>query len=285
MKKINIKQGPDQLTVMLVGGSRAGKTYAAGTFPRPIFMSDASEHGWTTLGSIKPNDLYEEKRQPTAVGIETPVDMIAALKALQEQAAGNKVGLAEWPLAQGKWECGTVVIDSLTFYADAYFSALEATSDNKNDKRAMYGELASHLRYIMIQFHRLPYHIIWTALSSINDDSRLRGALIPGSTAAKAPARCDIWLYLEPFTEKAKGGDKDSRENDVIYEAHTQNYAGNKAGHRFGDRFPAIIEPNFQVIEECLGMTPWTDRLKAKKSSGRKTAAKDTTNNRATAPQ
>jgi len=278
MKKITINnKGPDQLTVMLVGHSRSGKTYCAGTFPRPIFLSDASEHGWTTLGGMAPNDLYEKDRIPQAVGIETPKDMIAALGALRDQAAGNKVALDAWPLAQGKNECGTVVIDSLTFYADAYFSALEAENAGKVDKRQMYGDLASHLRYLMIQFHRLPYHIVWTSLASTNDDSQLRGALIAGSTAAKAPARCDMWLYLEPYEKRVKGSKKE-RDTEILFEAHTQNYAGNKAGHRFGNKLPTIIEPNFQIIEECLGMTPWTDRLK--KSSGRpqRTAAKKPTN-------
>jgi hypothetical protein len=283
VKKIDIKQGPTHLTCMVVGDSRAGKTRFAGTWPRPIFLADASEHGWTTLGSLGPDDLYEADREPKVVGIETPQDMVLALKALQTQASGAKVAIDEWPLAQGKWECGTVVIDSLTFYADAYFSALEAeNAGGKNDKRAWYGELASHLRYLMIQFHRLPYHIVWTSLSSTNDDSQLRGALIAGSTAAKAPARCDLWLYLDKYSEKVKGEDN-RRETQIVYEAHTQNYAGNKAGHRFGTRLPPIIEPHFDVIEDCLGMTPWTDRLQPK-SSGRKSATKKTaTNNRAAA--
>lgn len=241
---------------MLVGDSRAGKTFFAGTFPRPIFLSDASEHGWTTLSYIPKEDLYEADHNPYAVGIETAKDMIDALVALEKQAAGQKVDLAAWPAPQGKDEIGTVVIDSLTFYADAFFAHLEAQAGGgRVDKRQLYGELGSHLRHLMIRFHRLPYHIVWTALSSVSESAQLRGALVSGQTAAKAPARCDCWFYLTKFERQS--GD----QTVVEYECHTQNYAGNKAGHRFGDRLDPIVEPNFRVIEESLGMEPWINRL------------------------
>lgn len=269
MKTIDLNNANtlDQLTAMVVGHSGAGKTRHAGTWPRPVFLSDSSEHGWTTLYNMPDGDLYEGGRLPKVVGIESAADMITCLNALKDQANGHKAKVPGWPLGQGKWECGTVVIDTLTFYADAYLAELEATSQDK-DKRRIYGALAQHLRYLQIEFHKLPYNILWLALSSVNEDSTERGALVAGQMAAKAPARCDLWLYLQEV-RRPKG-----KTTDVVYKAHTRTYAGNKARHRFGDMLPDEIDPYYATIEECLGMKPWTDRITTKVSTSAKAPAR-----------
>jgi hypothetical protein len=284
MKVIDVRsrKGPEQLTCMVTGHSRAGKTHFASTWPRPIFLCDASEHGYTTLAHVPEKMLYEEGRPPYAIAIENVQDMAQCVIALQQQAQGLKPTLKGWPVPQGQWEIGTVVIDSLTFYADAYFSALEAqTAGQKVDKRQLYGELGSHLRYFMIEFHKLPYHVVWTALASLNEDSQLRGAMVSGRTAATAPARCDLWCYADKVEERAAKGD---REAIYRYDMHTQNYLGNKAGHRFGDQLPPVIDPEYGVIEESLGMSPWTDRVQAKKKKTAPKGRKADNNQRATAP-
>lgn len=263
MRKIDIgsRKGPKQLTVMAVGSSRAGKTHFASTFPRPLLLCDASEHGWTTADFMDPDFYYEKDRPPQAIGIESPTDMMKCLVALQKQARGEKVDLDEWPLAQGKWEVGTVVCDSLTFYADAYFNMLELEhAGKKTDKRQLYGDLQAHLRHLMIQFHALPYNIIWTALASINEDSTQRGALIMGSTAAKAPARTDLWVYLDKSERAREGG----KTREVSYDMYTQSALGFKAGHRFGNLLPDVMDPEYAAIEEALGIEPWTARLAPK---------------------
>lgn len=272
------RKGPEQLTCMVTGHSRAGKTHFASTWPRPLFLCDASEHGYTTLGYVPDDMLYEPGVVPYALAIENVQDMAACVVALQQQAQGLKPNLKDWPVPQGQWEVGTVVIDSLTFYADAYFSALEAqTAGQKVDKRQLYGDLGSHLRYFMIEFHKLPYHIVWTALASLNEDSQLRGAMVSGRTAATAPARCDLWVYAD------KAEERQGKKATTRYDLHTQSFAGNKAGHRFGDLLPAVIDPEYRIIEESLNMAPWTDRLGDKKSAPK--ARKGNTNNRAAAQQ
>ena len=67
MKRINLDRpgGPSQLTVMAVGDSRAGKTHFGGTWPRPVFLADASEHGWTTLQYQDHAERYEEDHLPS----------------------------------------------------------------------------------------------------------------------------------------------------------------------------------------------------------------------------
>lgn len=253
-----------QLTAMLVGDSRAGKTHFAATWPRPLFLMDASEHGWTTIQYMNPDDWYEPNREPYIIGIEEPKDLTSCLVGLREQADGKPVSIKDWPLPPGRDEVGTVVIDSLTFYADAFFSHLEvqaAGSGKPVDTRKLYGDLHSHLRYLMIQVHKLPYHVIWTALPKEGDVGAMSGALIAGQTATKAPARCDLWLYCNKSESRQDG------QTQIDYEVHTQNYRGMKAGHRFGDRLPPTMEPFFDAFEDALQLEPWTNRLNGKKAA------------------
>lgn len=274
MKAISVKnRGPKQLTAMLVGDSRSGKTHFAATWPRPIFLMDASEHGWTTLQYMEPDEWYEPGHEPYAIAIEEPKDLVACLVALRQQSEGAKVDLESWPVPTGKNEIGTVVIDSLTFYADAYFSKLEVEAAGNGkvvDTRSCYGDLHSHLRFLMIQVHKLPYHVIWTALPK-EIEGALNGALVAGQTATKAPARCDLWLLCN------KNEQRSGKKVTVDYEIHTENYRGMKAGHRFGKMLDPIMGAHFEAFEAALQLEPWTNRLSAGKKKNAKKAAKATT--------
>lgn len=266
MKIINTKlRSVKQLTAILVGDSRAGKTHFAATWPRPLFLMDNSEHGWTTIQYMDPEQWYEPGRTPNVIAIEEPADLLQCLVALREQAAGSKPSLKDWPLPVGKDEVGTVVIDSLTFYADAYFSQLEAVaaSGKTVDKRQLYGDLHSHLRYLMIQMHKLPYNILWTALPKEGDNGVLGGALVAGQTATKAPARCDLWLLCN----------KIEKQKEVFYEVRTESYRGLKAGHRFGQLLKPVMAAHYDAFQEALGLAPWTDRLEKTNKKAAKAAS------------
>jgi hypothetical protein len=248
MKRIDVSKprGPKHLTAIVVGESRSGKTRFAGTWPRPIFLCDASEHGWTTLEYMNDADLYESGHRPDVVAIESPRDMATMLAEVRDR------------IAKEPHSIGTVVIDSLTFYADAYFANLEVEQPDVKDKRKLYGELHSHLRYVMIQFHKLAVNVLWLALPKEGDGAALGGALIAGQTATKAPARCDLWLFLHK--EEQRRGD----DVDISYDLYTESFRGYKAGHRFGDRLPRKLSPDYTSIESALGMRSWLDRVDGK---------------------
>lgn len=257
---VDLAKPPERLTCIAYGHSGSGKTYFAGTWPRPLVIADASEHGWKTLHGLADDDLYESGKLPYVVAVETPHDFMEVLRALEMQAQGGRPDFPGWPVPQGKHEIGTVVVDSLTFYADSALAAFLDANSSRVDKRQIYGDLGNHLRAVMLRVHKLPYHAVWTALASINEDAKVGGPLIAGATSAKAPARCDLWVYLAVEEKKIA-----KAQHEIIYSLHTQNHGGYRSRHRFGDKLPAELEPNFILIEEALGLTPWKGKQPAKK--------------------
>lgn len=250
---VSSPHGPKNITMMTVGASRAGKTHFAATFPRPVFFSEATERGWTTIAHMDPELFYEKDFTPVVWKIEDPRDMMDNIITLESTL--KKDPNAFW----------TVVIDSVTFYAEMKFTDLDRQSDAK-DKRQTYGDLAAHMRYVMIQIHRLPINVVWISLAKEGtQDNSLGGLSILGQTAVKAPARCDIWAYME------QTGSKDHPEHRM----HTRSYGGFKAGHRFGNMLdPMIVNPTYRDLEEQLQLQPWTERIKPKAAKPAKRRAK-----------
>ena len=249
---LNDSRGPSRITALICGDSRAGKTWLGASFPRPIVLADATETGWTTMQHMPDEAFYEVGRLPEVIAIENTQDFIEAVMHVEDVARDPK----------RRDEYGTVLIDSLTFYAELFFAEreFEQAQRNKVDTRQIYGELYSHLRHMMIRIHKLPYNVVWTALPKEGgEDGALGGISVPGQMATKAPARCDMWLYMQ----QARKG------NNLTYVTHTQNYGGFKAGHRFGDMLPPKIENlSYKKIEELLDLMPWTERFGGKKSKG-----------------
>lgn len=256
---MNVQLAPERITVLAAGASRSGKTQFAATFPRPVFLADKTEGGFVTIQHMFDDDFYEPGRRPTVFGVESPMDMMEAL------------GRVEEDIKRDPTKYGTVVVDSLTFYAEMKFSELE-TGPDARDTRKLYGDLASHLRYFMIRIHKLPLNVVWLALAKEGgEDHSLGGISIPGQTAYKAPARCDIWMYMEQKDVK-KGRDKEK-----LFTSHFQSYGGFKAGHRFGNMLPPKVEDlNYRKLEELLDLPPWVERLEPKTTTKtkRKAAAK-----------
>jgi adenosyl cobinamide kinase/adenosyl cobinamide phosphate guanylyltransferase len=259
MKKIDLNdpKGPNRITMMVTGASRSGKTYFAARFPRPVFLSDASESGWTTIQNMHDDAFYEKGRVPEVYAIEKPADMMDSITDLEERIGKDRSAF------------GTIVVDSLTFYAEMYFAQLEALNQ-RLDTRKAYGDLASHLRWMMIRIHRMPVNVLWLALTKEGgEEGALGGLSIPGQTATKAPARCDIWAYMEQVNQ---GNRKPS-----AFRLHTRNYGGFKAGHRFGDVLPGMLEdPSYFDLEDHLQLQPWLERFdnKTKKQNPKPTTTK-----------
>jgi hypothetical protein len=259
VRRIDLNDGdaPDRITMLVAGASRSGKTHFAGTFPRPYFLSDATEGGHRTLQHMYDEDFYEPSVRPVVYEIASASDMMEGIVDIEN----------EWK--KDPSQVGTIVVDSLTFYAELKFSELEVGPDAR-DKRKLYGDLASHLRYIMIRVHKLPVNVVWLSLAKEGgEDHALGGVSIPGQTAHKAPARCDIWAYLEQRDRRVKG------QVEREFKMHFQTYAGFRAGHRFGDMLPPALEnATYKQIEELLDLPPWLEKFQPKPTTKKKAAAK-----------
>src|SRR5271163_331657 len=126
-------------TFLMYGTSGSGKTTLASSFPRPLFLSDVTESGYESLRGLDESVLFESHVRPRVWGIEKMNDMAVAFDNAAPLVASGQVQ--------------TIVVDSLTYYADLYLNALFALQGPAADNRKAYGSLGIHLRDLRIKWH------------------------------------------------------------------------------------------------------------------------------------
>src|SRR3990172_2057198 len=80
-----------RITALSYGMSRSGKTRFAGSWPRPLFLSDATESGWTTLSNMDKSVLFEPERAPIVWAIEKVQDISQAIKDVEPMLKRREV--------------------------------------------------------------------------------------------------------------------------------------------------------------------------------------------------
>lgn len=251
MREINLRAEASTLTqtFMGYGNTGSGKTQWAATMPRPLFLSDVTEHGWETIKNMNPDAFFEPGVEPIVWGIEKMNDMSTAI----EKAA---------PLiAEGRVR--SIVIDSLTFYADLYLNYLIGMQ-TKYDARSAYGSLGNHLRDVRVKVHSLNTNVFWTALAKHPDQEtdetgKIIGStpgspLIPGAQADKFAAGVQMLFY---FRKEVKGNAQ--QKVPAAYEIHTQPFQKYIARNRLGDRADALPSPligNYSDYLRAIGYDP-----------------------------
>lgn len=215
-------QGPvaaPRWTVCGYGGLGSGKTEFFATWPRPLFISAKAEKGWETLTGLvrqRPEKLFEQSFIPKVWVVDGAKDMMNAIK--------SKV-----PEYQKKDNIQTLVIDSLSYYADGVFDdQLQRQQESgKEDTRALYGWLRTHLRHVIQETHRYPLNICWLCLDKEPDKERgtKGGPLIAGRSQQFVPGACSLYIYFRAL---------DQGQGKVAYEVHTQPIAGYAARIRGG---------------------------------------------------
>jgi AAA domain-containing protein len=239
-----------RITLCNYGASRSGKTELAATFPRPLFLSDKGESGWETIRYMAKEKFYEPDHK-TASGLSCEVWPIGKAEDLLESLPRLEAIFAKEPQ-----KFGTLVIDSFTFYADTYFAQLELgyrrSAGAKYDPRRTYGDLASHLRWIMIRVHEITEpigcNVVWLALEKQPGETEGGGGiLLAGQSALKTPARCDGLLYQRAF----RAG------NETTYEVYPQPFGIMPAGGRGFQNLPCpMVSPTYRDFEALLGIIP-----------------------------
>lgn len=236
LKTIDLTKMDDQLTVLLHGDSGAGKTRFAASFPRPLFISPEDEKGWETLKYLPKSALYEPDVRPQVWSVNEPKDFVEAYHRLV-------------PLVQQK-KIQTVVLDSLSFYADMFYNAITQNQQGQGDGWKAYGLLNDHLRRIRIELHKLECHVVWLAITRQPDDATK--AAVPnlkGQQAVMFPAGCKYVWYMMA-SHQGKGA--------VRHELRTKKYMNFMARGRDGGRLPdPIVNPTFRQITDALSqLTP-----------------------------
>lgn len=212
-----------RITMLDYGHTGSGKTEFAATWPRPVFLGENSESGWTTITSMPEEKFFEPGVVPIVWGIEEPKDMIECLT--QKLPAAVKAG-----------QCKTVVIDSLTFYGDLFLAFLEeqAKSNPKEQGLAVFGKYLKHIRHLMSTMHQLPVNILWLCLAKEPGEGEQQGGImLTGQSAKIAPARCDYFMYQRAYRETI--------DSPIKFGLYPRGYGTWPGRARDGGQLPDVI--------------------------------------------
>jgi hypothetical protein len=239
-----------RVTALSYGQSRAGKTRFAGSWPRPLFLSDATESGWTTLGNMDRNVLFEPEHAPIVWAIDKAADMMQAVHDAE-------------PLVK-RGEVQTVVVDSLTFYADLFFNTLDAAAGHRADGRQLYQKLGQHLKNLREVIHLLGSNVVWLALEKPpGEDTPIGGPMLSGQNAAKFAAGCDYVFYHRSYQAQPN--------TPLQWEIRTKKFGNYQAGGRDEGRLSDplgyvqvnddgqelfVPDCSYRTMAEALGILP-----------------------------
>ena len=247
MREINIdlplEQGgkAPRTTFLCYGTTGSGKTTFAASFPRPLFLSDVTESGYESLRGLDESVLFEPDVKPRVWGVEKMNDMFIAREQVGALVASGQVQ--------------TVVIDSLTFYADLYLNSVVELQGASPDNRKAYGALGSHLRDLRVKWHSFPCNVVWLCLVQEPDDDRpMGGPMIPGAQAGKFGAGCDYQLFMRH--DRFKQG----QELIEKFEVHSKNCGKYAARVRRAIGIPELPSPmvniGYNEVITAMGFDP-----------------------------
>jgi hypothetical protein len=205
----------------------------AGSWPRPLFLSDATEGGWTTIESMDESAYWEPDVPPIVWAIETAQDMSKMIMDARPLIAAGRVQ--------------TIVLDSITFYGDLYLNHLLSLTAAKGDQRQVYGLFANHLRDLRERLHGLGVNVVWLALAKAPDaDTPTGGPMITGQSGQKLPAACDYVFYHRSAQVPGQPG-------KIAWEVRTKRYGGYQAGGRDEGRLPdPLPDTTYRSLISCL---------------------------------
>ncbi len=218
------------------GASGSGKTEAAASFPRPIFIVPHNEQSVVTLrGKNYPYfevvDMDHTKFDPKT-GRGSMMHIIKHLEAMY-----NKY-LEDFPF-------DTVVCEATSHYCDLVQEQITNGSTKimaQND----WGTLSSHMRTVQTRLRRLQMHSVFTALDITDADNDGKpiggGPMLPGKLSEKLPSSCDVTGYCEVINGK----------DGPVHRIHFRKYKHFDARSRFR-RLPALVTDfKFNKIQHVL---------------------------------
>lgn len=231
---------PHPIRTLIYGVTRVGKTTSAASWPGPVaFLSVAIEGGDTTLRVLA--DQMPDG-QVMVSPIHRTADMLKAIEFVQ-----NNPGF-----------CRTVVVDSISFYADLFVTELVERNGNKPLRIQDWGLLEQHImKSLLPRLHRLPQHVVWLALEKVQRTEETGvvtsgGPMLPGGMAQKLPAMTDLIIHMT--IEQVKGQDGRFYTSPVFHMTpHGVYMAGGRYGFAFNDN-GGVLPPAFGSIAERIGI-------------------------------
>ena len=241
-QKLNLK-------VMTVGGTGAGKTFFAATFPKCYFLITApnEEDTWLVRPELKKNVVGLDKFLPIDEAdtkrVFAELD-IACLKARELATKG---------------EIETVVLDNFTYLAETrwiYINKYEPEISPRTgeiDNRSMYGKLSRYLfNFTLLKLLTIPANLVVNFHEKLESDDAMEkkpnkeSPLVPsclGGFRDDVPGMFSLVLYLD----KKKGVD-----GKYHFMARTNLGNGRNAKSRFPN-IPEVLEDiSYSVIREAV---------------------------------
>ena len=231
-------------TFLVYGDTRTGKTTWAGTFPRPLFLSDVTEKGFESLRDDNWNNeatpRFEENVPPIVWGIETEADFVQCLEKAKPLITSGRVK--------------SIWLDSISFYSDMVLNSILMRQTKGPDMRKAYGDLGIHLRNVRIQAHALGVNFGWLALARHpEEDDPVGRPLIPGQQADKFSAGCDFIFHFRL--------DQPQPSQPANFNMYTKRFVVSNgrhyvAGNRLGGRanlLPSPMRGTYSSMMEALG--------------------------------
>lgn len=231
MREFQIQTGsePEFVRAIVGGLPSSGKTHFAATAPRPLFISDAAEGGFKTLQQMNSIYWWDPAVPPEVWALERMEDIGPACSRLEKMAL------------EGKLPFKTLVFDPISIYVDRVLAELQLKNPGQDNRRT-YGDLANHLRALILRLHALPMNVLW--LTHVRTGADVSGPSIGGSMGEKFPAFCDFkWLcHVNAVPGK-----------DPEYELHTAPF---RLWSWLGGRWllPDPIVPSFKCVAQILNM-------------------------------
>lgn len=212
----------------IYGDTGTGKTSAASTFPRPLFLIPSVENSHETLRGAKFDYLIVRDWSSPFKESEGSGGMNAILTMIEN----------EYKRAPDKFPFDTIVPDGLT-----HFSELLKDELTQGGKTAMdvqkYERLTSHFRNIHARLSNMDVHTVYISLGTIDENSKKGDAYLQKKAKEVIPSSCEVYAHM---TVKDQG-----KNNPKIYMMHTQAHGEWKARTRYR-KLPAEIK-NFRFAD------------------------------------
>lgn len=219
---------PRRIRVVVGGKASSGKTHFAATWPKPLFISDATEGGAATLEAMDPEMWWDSKCPPEVWEIENMLEMPKITTQLLER--------------KGSFPWQTVITDSLSIYAQRVLRELRG-SDSKMDNRQRYGELSDGLSSVVSRMHSVPAHIVW--LCHVDDEMQLT---VPGKASAS------LWAYMS-YKWMTYVSTSTRADTPPEYQLHIRPFMrADWLGGRSYIAAPSPMIPSFKPLAELLGL-------------------------------
>ena len=212
---------------LIYGASGSGKTSAAATFPRPLFVD--CEGGLLSV-------------------CDQGVDFVRcrSLADLTEALATVRVNVEKFE---------TVVIDSLSEVARLAIDAnrrADGSASSATPSLAEWGRCIHTVRQIIRAFTALPLHVVFTALprqlKSPTGEFQGMKPWLPGRLADEVAAAMDFVLFLYTKESEDERGER-SLQRGFLTASHRKVFAKDRSG-----KLPMWVDPTWLALSGHLGV-------------------------------